>query len=373
MLFSALVFSKISIDIGSAREVFALRGLVATFMVYLVADALWALAHYGVIGLSSTYVDMVGNFTAMFIGVCSWYWFIYGEYKLGASYANKRWFIPVSLIPIFVMALIFLLSWVAMDFAPGFELSAQVIGQFSIIPVALTFIFLFWISIQAMRSGLREHSTVKRHEYFTLVLFIVFPVAMGIFDLFIPGLPVIALSVFSSVLLVFLNQQESRIYTDALTNLNNRRRVVEYAEEQLAEISDQDPLLFFLIDIDLFKRINDSFGHAEGDQALCAVADGLRAAVASHSGLAGRWGGDEFVALFREDEVEQGSEFVVELREKIGKAAHERGISFPISVSVGCVRCTKSDLTMSALIANADELMYAEKDEHHKEIAGASA
>ena len=85
--------------------------------------------------------------------------------------------------------------------------------------------------------------------------------------------------------------------TDALTGLYNRRHLDEELVRQQSDAHrHHDPLCVLLLDIDHFKKINDSFGHPAGDLVLCAFADRLRSELRS-SDIAGRWGGEEFLII----------------------------------------------------------------------------
>ncbi|WP_370325216.1 GGDEF domain-containing protein [Euzebya sp.] len=86
-------------------------------------------------------------------------------------------------------------------------------------------------------------------------------------------------------------------HTDVLTQLPNRRHLHAELESQLAEAQDEDaPLAVILLDIDHFKRINDSHGHEAGDAVLREVAQVLGTTV-RHTDLLGRWGGEEFLVV----------------------------------------------------------------------------
>ncbi len=85
---------------------------------------------------------------------------------------------------------------------------------------------------------------------------------------------------------------------DALTGLYNRRYFSEQVEREWNRARrEQLPLSLFMIDIDHFKRFNDSFGHLCGDRCICAVADAVQRCFARASDLVARYGGEEFVVL----------------------------------------------------------------------------
>lgn len=159
-----------------------------------------------------------------------------------------------------------------------------------------------------------------------------------------------------SVVLVFLimNGMLNRFIRlatrDALTGLANRERFGDFfAKEQ----ERTGMYHFFLMDIDKFKRINDTFGHDQGDRVLCRVADALRNI--ESGGMVARWGGDEFVGMLHADEIDGK---LRALSDELGKV-NDR-VYGQISVSVGV--CDIPDgISLVDLTKKADVGMYLSK------------
>jgi diguanylate cyclase (GGDEF)-like protein/PAS domain S-box-containing protein len=145
---------------------------------------------------------------------------------------------------------------------------------------------------------------------------------------------------------------------DDLTGLLNRRGFFETAAQAI-EAAARESLraVVFFVDLDDLKRINDRYGHAVGDRALIAVADGLRN-VATPQRTAGRIGGDEFCLL---ETAARDAVFLTEsgLRSAIANAAAATELP-ELSASIGCVAAPPgSDLDQ--LIARSDREMYLRK------------
>ena len=147
---------------------------------------------------------------------------------------------------------------------------------------------------------------------------------------------------------------------DALTQTYNRRGLERVATELAAGARRAEQQVgVLLLDIDDFKSVNDTLGHAAGDTVLVAVADALRSA-SRGSDVVGRWGGDEFVVVttgapMPVDELARRVELVLARRRGAG--------SLPaISVSVGSASAPASgDHPVETLIAAADADMYARR------------
>ncbi|MCU1368097.1 MAG: hypothetical protein JWN39_3736 [Ilumatobacteraceae bacterium] len=154
--------------------------------------------------------------------------------------------------------------------------------------------------------------------------------------------------------------------TDSLTGLPNRAVLLETLNTALHEAwrADDAPTLFF-IDLDRFKNINDSLGHAAGDRVLCILADRLRHAVPERATVA-RMAGDEFVVLdpaspSMNASLDLAHDLLAELREPIGLPAPAGDVF--VTTSIGMTRSSAgSDITAQVLLGQADTAMYQAKD-----------
>jgi diguanylate cyclase (GGDEF)-like protein len=150
--------------------------------------------------------------------------------------------------------------------------------------------------------------------------------------------------------------------TDELTGVYNRRGFRALAEHQLriARRTGADALVLY-VDLDGFKPINDHFGHAEGDRALCEVAAMLRVTV-RETDLVGRLGGDEF-ALFVVD-ADGATEHAVVGRLRHALAFRNLGVArpYPIAVSIGVARFDSDrGASLDELLQRADAALYESK------------
>ncbi|MHB8501732.1 MAG: GGDEF domain-containing protein [Candidatus Acidiferrales bacterium] len=158
--------------------------------------------------------------------------------------------------------------------------------------------------------------------------------------------------------------------TDDLTCLFNRRGFFAAATQQLklAQRNGQNLLLLFC-DVDHLKKINDSYGHREGDLALIHAADALEQTFRDSDILA-RLGGDEFVVLATEASV-QTSEVLLHRLEKALKKSHSGESRYQLSLSVGVARFDpKRAVALGELMAQADEAMYQQKRNHQESFNG---
>lgn len=161
--------------------------------------------------------------------------------------------------------------------------------------------------------------------------------------------------------------------TDDLTCLYNRRGFFAAATQQLRLARrDSKHLLLLFCDLDNLKKINDAFGHQEGDMALIRTADALEQTFRGSDVLA-RLGGDEFVVLAVEAGQHQSLESMSRRLEQNLKKASSSGGPCTLSLSVGVARFDpKNPITLGELLVQADRAMY-EKKRKNKSMAASTS
>ena len=151
---------------------------------------------------------------------------------------------------------------------------------------------------------------------------------------------------------------------DALTGCLNRRVFFEFARDMFALAhSDQEELCCLMVDIDHFKRINDSHGHAIGDHAIQAVTRSLSAGLRQHDVL-GRYGGEEFCIVLPGSGPQDACTVAERLRAHIeaGARSEIQGADMaPITVSIGVASIRAGAHAIEALIDQADQALYRAK------------
>ena len=149
---------------------------------------------------------------------------------------------------------------------------------------------------------------------------------------------------------------------DTLTGLLNRRGFVRLAGECLNDCSPEHALALMLIDLDGFKRVNDTLGHDAGDQLLIAVSRLLESHVRQTDYVV-RLGGDEFLVLLRElASPEAAGKVARKIVDTIAQPFEILGQSAQVGASIGIAYCSTHSEPMDELIRRADEAMYQAKN-----------
>jgi diguanylate cyclase (GGDEF)-like protein len=150
--------------------------------------------------------------------------------------------------------------------------------------------------------------------------------------------------------------------TDEMTGLLNRRgfNTIAAGHLKLGNRTGSRFLLFF-IDLDGLKRINDQWGHHEGDRAITRVAEVLTKTF-RQSDVVARFGGDEFVVLALDSSGDAGTAIRARLEANMRQARGRDAAGYPLTVSVGGIAFdSRDDLPLPELLRAADEALYREK------------
>jgi len=159
-----------------------------------------------------------------------------------------------------------------------------------------------------------------------------------------------------------LHQQlEFQAVTDPLTGLLNRRGFYQGVENVLLrnERNEQSLVLLYL-DLDGFKRVNDSLGHDAGDRVLRWVSEQLKSCLRSYD-ILGRMGGDEFTALLELEFPEQAAKIAEKLIERVSICQQIEGLDVMLGVSIGIATFPDCGSDLNGLLRAADIAMYEAK------------
>jgi diguanylate cyclase (GGDEF)-like protein len=157
--------------------------------------------------------------------------------------------------------------------------------------------------------------------------------------------------------------------SDPLTGLMNRRAMVERFEYQLSHYQRNGiPFAVLMGDIDHFKQINDTCGHAEGDRVLISIAGKIKENLRSQDLLA-RWGGEEFLILLPDTDLEGGITVAEKIRLQVAQSDF-RGekIGLALTISFG-VACYTNEQSIDDCVKAADDALYRAKQQGRNRVA----
>lgn len=180
------------------------------------------------------------------------------------------------------------------------------------------------------------------------------------------AMPIIATGIGLSLILSYMLEAQSHLIEisikDPLTGLYNRRGFEEVSRHQLPLLARNKASIFLMVlDIDHFKKVNDTYGHAGGDEALCRVAGVLSQQVRKND-IIMRQGGEEFCVLFSDVNEQQGLLLAEKTRQSIEHIIiNFQNRSFQLTASFGVISSEAEGIEIHSILDKADAALYKAK------------
>ena len=129
---------------------------------------------------------------------------------------------------------------------------------------------------------------------------------------------------------------------------------MQYLSDLISNVDTDSQFYLFIIDMNDFKRINDKFGHSEGDRSLITAATALKNAANTCRGFTARIGGDEFVLIVEKKQVHDPETIIRILKRNLNKLNISDNLQSDLSFSIGYALCDSPNKTIKQLFAEAD-------------------
>lgn len=230
-------------------------------------------------------------------------------------------------------------------------------GKLFLVMALICLLYLVYTFVQIAK----QKSVINKKEYFSLISFAFPPFFGAVIQTMFYGISIIWICMSMSLLIVFINIQNKQLYTDYLTGLYNRRQLDNYLAQRIENGILENPLAGIMIDLNSFKKINDIYGHAMGDQALEHTANILKKSVSKDDFVA-RYGGDEFAIIIEVNENTDLIKTVNRIRENIYKFNAKKLTPYEISLSIGFdIFDFGSGIAIQQFLKHIDDLMYEDK------------
>lgn len=235
-----------------------------------------------------------------------------------------------------------------------------------VVPV-LSYVYMIYDTVKLIVLSRKIDSLEGRRSAKTLSVFVIPCISLSLLQMFVYGCTTAQVGFTLGFMIVYLVGQQNKISKDALTGLNNRR---EFENQFDNMVKGAEKMLVSMIDVDLFKNINDTYGHVEGDHAIKSVALVLSKACAKCKSegdfFLSRYGGDEFVILSKE--FGDGADKVLletilaELDDVNKTKDKPYSLHLSIGTAYGRINCKKDAVE---IMRKADSEMYRVKNGKH--------
>ena len=334
--------------------------LVLWHIIYFISDSMWAFVNDGVLPKNTFSVLLVNYSNIVILPVVAYSCFLFAEISTRPDMTRKQIeHLQVKLlIPIIAQALILLVSFIV---APDFWLNDKLEPCDLYYMLLAIMPMLYWITA-TIRGVIRAREVQNLPNFRTYLIVASYTpgvlIAGGAQVFFALTTPLFCFWCTFIILFVYLHLQNQLISTDSLTMLNNRNRLHDFLLQQREE---KDSIVI-MVDVDHFKQINDTYGHAEGDRALVLVSQALKKACEqlSYSMFLCRYGGDEFLMIAQTDVPDEVVKKIKDcLQEEVSKENGAR--SYTIEASMGFARWDGRPDSFKESMVNADKKMYEDK------------
>ena len=267
------------------------------------------------------------------------------------------------LFPFLVSVLVLIITYVT---APGLLVTdySRPTGLYDAFQTGVPDIYILAVLFYTIRMAVKEKDPAARRRHLFIGFFPLLVIGGGLFQiLLLPNTPIFCYCCTILMLVFYLQSMDSQISIDPLTGLNNRGQILRYLSQDSSRRREQRLTYAVMIDVNDFKDINDTFGHAEGDNALRTIAGALREA-ARDSGMPvfiGRFGGDEFIlVVYPSKEADMIRLFGI-IRGKLTAACRKQNLPYDLSVSICYDALGKDEDTFKSCLSRADQKMYEDK------------
>lgn len=338
------------------------RALIA-FIFYFAVDCVWAALIAKKIPVTS--FNVVSNTLCTYLGMVliTYTWL---EYVLAVEQVEYRNDLKFRL----TLSLPFIISMVIMVFTyisnPGFLISdnLEVTENFNFFLVGAPYINLIAVMYYTIRRVMKEENRAEKSKHLLIGFFPLLVVAGGLFEMiFYPYEPIFCCTSTILMLVFFIQMIQRQVSVDPLTGLNNRGQLLRYVEQRSNIHKDNRLTYVIMIDINDFKVINDTYGHAEGDRALRILSDSLKKVVGNHNMpvFLGRYGGDEFIIIVHPQSRSEMEPFIGELRNELEDECRNNNTEFMLSIGIGYDELLEEPDTFQKCMQRADQKLYQDK------------
>lgn len=362
LIFAIMLFHDLSGVDRQEKQIKYDHALIA-FMLYFICDEIWAAVIAGVLPRNHFTVlsTNFGNYVFMAGITYTWLRYVMAVEQVPARDSSRTKFaiqFPFYIATAALIATYFLRPGVLLD---G-NLNLQ--PSYSAFQIAVPCVYIVAIIVYAMKRAIVEESPIERQKHLFIGLFPLLVVAGGLLQIVVlPDTPIFCFSCAILMIIFYINAMETRISTDPLTGLNNRGQLLHYTLQKTNMLREGRLTFVVMFDINDFKHINDTYGHAEGDRALVIIADSLRNVSRGHSTpmFLARYGGDEFILIVHPVDEGEIESLIGQIRQEIESTRKAVGAPYKLSIGAGYSRLNGSGDSFQACMERADGNLYRDK------------
>ena len=344
--------------------------VLIAFIFYFIADIFWAALEDRVVPV--TRFAVLFDTFCLYVGMemITYTWLQYVMAVEQVENRNRKINRFAVIFPFLISTVILFITYFI---KPSFLISDDLIIQdgFTVFLVTVPYINLFAIMYYTIRKAISEENSIEKRKHIYIGCFPLFVVAGGVVEMFyFPHEPIFCCCSTILMLIFFIQMIERQISVDPLTGLNNRGQLLRYTSQNSNMYKEGRKTYVVMIDINDFKDINDTYGHAEGDKALILLSDALKSVITRHNIpiFIGRYGGDEFIMIVHPQDEEELKRLNEEIRTEIANSCLENKTKFSLTVGIGYDELEPEPDNFQKCMQRADKKLYLDKEYIKREL-----
>lgn len=292
----------------------------------------------------------------MLAPIITYHWYIFAKLWINKNIYYKHQNNILFLSPIIVNSFLVL-------FSPFFKLIFY-INKYNVYTRGILFFIPFVISYFYLMCGFfiicKNRKKLYRIEFLPLIMFGIFPTLATLVQLLFYGPLLMWSSISFSLIILYLYMQQQMIHIDYLTGAWTREKLYSFLNNK----SNQKKCKSFavvLIDLDDFKKINDTYGHSEGDKALINLVSITKNIIGIDASIT-RYGGDEFILLLNVCSPKEVETIISKINSSLIEYSNHLNLPYTINFSYGYeFYSLETEINITECINQADKLMYKHK------------
>lgn len=211
----------------------------------------------------------------------------------------------------------------------------------------------------------RNKKALNRMEFLPLILFGIFPTAASLIQFAVYGPLLMWSSISFSLIILYLYLQQQMLHIDYLTGAWTRKKLYSYLNSRINQKKSKN-FSIVLIDMDDFKKINDTFGHNEGDKALITLVNTTKNIIGNKNSIT-RYGGDEFILLLNVYTKQEVETIIKKISDALTEYIKHSNLPYNLNFSYGYdFYDFNKYYDISEYIDHVDKLMYKYKNSKRK-------
>ena len=334
---------------------------LAVHILYFLSDIGWAAVLGGIIPRVRILVVLFNFLNFVLIALIAYEWFRYMVASENALPNVPRHRLRLLALPVAVSVAVMVILYV-LDPKKWVSDAGELNPLYYPLMLAVPLLYIIASFVISLANAKKAESGENRRLFLLIGIYPLAVVLFGIIQLFSLNAPLFCFGCTLMMLFFYIQTLQTRISVDSLTHLNNRGQINRFMQQ--VRYRENVRCYAAMIDVDRFKQINDTYGHAEGDRALILVSESLKQ-TAERAGLPlfiGRYGGDEFVMIAQaEGETDTMESISALFRSILQEKAEANHLLYQLNVSIGWDLLRSGSDTLEACLMRADEKLYENK------------